>query len=310
MKNLLSAIVLLLFMTTCGNKQTNPSVSDGDGASNEVAFEIAKNYFYKNNPKGLPASPKITSEKVFNELFGMATTMGENGKPTEIDFTKQFVLAIVLPTTNIETEVNPVKVEEKGDSLFYAFEVKKGEKQTYSIKPISIIILDKKYENKKVVLEGGQEITYFTAIDRYLVEEIGKHFAQSEHCVPLRNIVAVDESNTEDILVWGDFWVFNYNQAGDTLKCVSGGDHPGLMHLQQTEKGYEVTTFDQVADGSGFLPSAKKIFGDKYDAFRTINSDDVAREKLRAEGLAEYVQQKGLAATLYQDYGWPAKELK
>ena len=294
MKNLLSAIVLLLFTSACGNRQTNPSTSDCNDASNEVAFEVAKNYFYKNNPKGLPACPKITSDEVFNALFGMATTMGENGKPTEIDFTKQFVLAVVLSATDVETEVNPIK----------------GEKLTYSIKPLSIIILDKKYANKEVVLECGQEVSYFPAIDRYLVEEIGRYYAQGEHCVPLRNIVAVDESHAEDILVWGDFWVFNYNQEGDTLKCISGGSHPGLMHMRQTEKGYEVTAFDRVADGSDFLPSAKKIFGDRYDAFQTMYSDDVAREKLRSEGLAAHARQKGLAVTLYQDYGWPARKLK
>ena len=156
MKNLLSAIVLLLFTSACGNRQTNPSTSDCNDASNEVAFEVAKNYFYKNNPKGLPACPKITSDEVFNALFGMATTMGENGKPTEIDFTKQFVLAVVLSATDVETEVNPIKVEERGDSLLYTFEVKKGEKLTYSIKPLSIIILDK----RDVLLNASvQEIT-------------------------------------------------------------------------------------------------------------------------------------------------------
>lgn len=51
----------------------------------------------------------------------------------------------------------------------------------------------------------------------------------------------VDERDVEDIKVWGDFWVFNYDQVGDTLKCVSGGSHPGLLHIRQTEKGFEVT---------------------------------------------------------------------
>ena len=154
-----------------------------------------------------------------------------------------------------------------------------------------------------------QENTYLSAIDRYLVEEIGKHYAQGEHCVPIRNIVAVDESNAEDILVWGDFWVFNYNQAGDTLKCVSGGNHPGLIHICQTENGFEVNTFDQVEDGSSNLSSAKRIFGDKFDAFQAINSNKEDREKLRAEGLAKYVKKQGLSATTYEDYGWPVKQL-
>jgi hypothetical protein len=157
--------------------------------------------------------------------------------------------------------------------------------------------------------EPQKETNYFPAIDRYLANEFGKHYAEGEHCVPLHPIVTVDERNGEDILVWGDFWVFNYNQVGDTLKCVSGGSHPGLMHIRQTEKGFEVTGFDQVEDGSNNLPSAKRIFGDKYDAFHAINSDAEAREKLRAEGLGAYAMKHNLGATMYQDDGWPAKKL-
>ena len=155
-----------------------------------------------------------------------------------------------------------------------------------------------------------RETNYFPAIDRYLTDSIGSQYAKGEHCVPIHSIVRVDERNSEDILVWGDFWVFNYNQVGDTLKCVSGGSHPGLMHIRQTEKGFEVTAFDQVEDGSRNLPTAKKIFGDKFDTFKTINSDEKNRERLRAEGLATYAKKNGLAVTLYQDYGWPAKKLE
>ena len=155
-----------------------------------------------------------------------------------------------------------------------------------------------------------RETNYFPAIDRYMADSIGSLYAKGEHCVPIHSIVRVDERDVEDIKVWGDFWVFNYDQVGDTLKCVSGGSHPGLLHIRQTEKGFEVTAFDQVEDGSRYLPTAKKIFGDKFDAFKTINSDEKNRERLRAEGLATYVKKNGLAVTLYQDYGWPAKKLK
>ncbi len=162
---------------------------------------------------------------------------------------------------------------------------------------------------KEIAETSEIETNYFPAIDRYLVNEFGKQYTEGEHCVPLHSIVTVDERNEEDILVWGDFWVFNYNQVGDTLKCVSGGSHPGLMHIRQTEKGFEVTGFDQVEDGANNLPSAKKIFGDKYDAFQAINSNEQARERLRAEMLAVYAQKNNLGATMYQDYGWPAKKL-
>lgn len=309
MKKVLFAFAVLTALAACGNKQAAAPASEGD-KSKEVHFTEAKNYFFKNDSDILPASPKITSEEAFSKFFGMATTMGENGKATEIDFTKQLVLAIVLPVTDLATEIKPVKVEENGDSLLYTYKVTTGEKLAYSVRPISIVLLDKRYENREVVLINEQEITYSTAINQYLVDEFGKHYAEGEHCVPIHSIVAVDERNAEDILIWGDFWVFNYNQVGDTLKCVSGGSHPGLMHVTQTVNGLEVTGFDQVEDGSRYMLTAKEIFGDKYDAFQSINSDEKKREKLRAEGLARYVKEQGLSATMYQDYGWPVKNLE
>ena len=172
---------------------------------------------------------------------------------------------------------------------------------------------DKQIASKKVESQNDQEISYFPAIDRYLIKEIGLYYTEGEHCVPFHNIVAVDERNADDTLVWGDFWVFNYNQVEDTLKCVAGGSHPGLMHISQTRSGndvvYQVKAFDQVEDGANLLQSAKKIFGDKFDAFQTINSDEQKREKLRSEVLASYVKKNGLSATFYQDYGWPAKKI-
>lgn len=172
---------------------------------------------------------------------------------------------------------------------------------------------DKQIASKKVVSQNDQEISYFPAIDRYMVKELGRYYTEGEHCVPFHSIVAVDERNADDILVWGDFWVFNYNQIGDTMKCVAGGSHPGLMHISQTRSGndvvYQVKAFDQVEDGANLLQSAKKIFGDKFDAFQTINSDEQKREKLRSEVLASYVKKNGLSAAFYQDYGWPAKKI-
>ena len=238
MKKIIFALAAIMALAACGNKQTATPSSEDNVENSEVAFEVAKNYFFKND-QVIPEYPKIVSEEEFNKLFGMATTMGEDGKPTAIDFTKQFVLAIVLPVTDFATEINPVKVEEKGDSLLYTYEIKAGEKQSFSIQPVSIIVLDRKYENKRVVLLNERETNYFSAIDRYLVDSIGSQYAKGEHCVPIHSIVRVDERNAEDILVWGDFWVFNYNQVGDTLKCVSGGSHPGLLHIRQTEKGFE-----------------------------------------------------------------------
>lgn len=154
MKKVLFTFAAMIFMAACGNKQT-VAPAEGDEANNEVPFEVAKNYFFKNNQE-IPSSSKITTAEEFGKLFGMATTMGEDGKPTEIDFTKQFVLAIVLPVTNLATEITPVRVEEQGDTLYYYYDAKTGEAQSYSTQPMSLIILDRKYADKQVVTINEQ----------------------------------------------------------------------------------------------------------------------------------------------------------
>ena len=163
--------------------------------------------------------------------------------------------------------------------------------------------------NKNLLSEQEKETTYFPAVTRYLINEFGSKYLKGEYCIPFQTVIAVDERNSDDILVWGDFWVFNYNLDSDTLKTVSGGSHPGLMHIKQTDTGFEVTAFEQVEDGSRNMPTAKKIFGDKYNNFQAINSDDQRRESHRAEVLAAYVQEHNIPATKYQDYGWPEKTL-
>jgi len=148
-----------------------------------------------------------------------------------------------------------------------------------------------------------------TAVDDYLVNEIGKDYSQGKVCIPYAYVVSIDQSNPNDILVWGDFWVFNYDISGDTLKTVSGGNHPGLMHLRKVETGFEVTSFDAVADGADNLPSAQRIFGDKFNSFQEINGNAEKREDLRRHFTADYAKAHNLSATMLQDYGWPAVEL-
>ena len=157
--------------------------------------------------------------------------------------------------------------------------------------------------------EQQAQLTIEQVVDQYIVDTFGKQYSQAEVCIPQQIVVATDESDAQDIKVWGDFWVFNYNTAGDTLKTTSGGSHPGLMHLKKGDKGYEVTGFDQVGDGSQFEPTAKKIFGDKYDEFMKMHSNDKDCEQNRAQGIAKYAKAHDLKVTMYQDYGWPAVKL-
>ena len=146
-------------------------------------------------------------------------------------------------------------------------------------------------------------------ISDYLVKEIGSKYLQGELCVPVLMIVATEELEPEQARVWGDYWVFNYNIVGDTLKTVSGGNHSCCMDIAKVGDELKVLRFEQTEDGAGNEPSAKRIFAGHYDIYQNIHSNQDVREAVRREQLQQYVQKNCLKVKYYQDYGWDAVEL-
>ncbi len=155
-----------------------------------------------------------------------------------------------------------------------------------------------------------QEQALRDAIGEYLVDEIGQHYLQGEVCVPTIMIVAAgEELGSTTAHVWGDFWVDWYRLVGDTLKCVSGGNHSGRMTLEQEEGKLRVTAFEQTVDGAGNDASARRIFGPHYDVYTNIHGNQDIREANRNLQLRNYLRRHGISASYYQDYGWPAVEI-
>ena len=142
---------------------------------------------------------------------------------------------------------------------------------------------------------------------KYMVETVGKSFDAAEYSIPTVNIINEDFTPEDEVLVYGNFWVENYNADGDTLKCVSGGNFPGCMHVSKADN--TVTAFDQVADGGEFEESAKAIFGDNYDDFMKVYSDSDARAENRKITVSDFVNLNGLDFKYYQDEGWDPVEL-
>lgn len=154
-----------------------------------------------------------------------------------------------------------------------------------------------------------EQESIFNVIDKYIAEEFGSQYSQGDHCIPSPLILEVDESDPGDIKVWGDFRVYNYVQSGDTLKTVSGGSHPGLLHIKKADGKFEVTDFNAVADGADNIPSAERIFKDKFDAFQKMVSDEADREEVRNRAIAAYALKHDLDVTVYQDFGWDPEEI-
>ncbi len=145
---------------------------------------------------------------------------------------------------------------------------------------------------------------FYSVLYDYIIERFSSHYEKADVSIPLPNILDIDESDKSDIKVYGDFLLYNYNLRDKTLDTASGGSYPGCIHMVSSDSGYEVEYMELVGDGAEFEPTAKQIFGDKYDAFIELIRDDDSSNELRAQIIANYVAANNLDITQYQDYGW------
>lgn len=159
---------ILLFAASCllacknngsENKTNQNSVdtihqnTNSNTSETNVVYTKLNNYFVKNTVTQLEQS-KIESEEQFNQVFGMAPVMGNNGKPTWVDFSSQFVIAVVLPETDIETELTPVSLQKnEAGELVFTYKVSMGTKQTFTTRPFLAIAVAKDQTGTVVVKE-------------------------------------------------------------------------------------------------------------------------------------------------------------
>ena len=102
---------------------------------------------------------------------------------------------------------------------------------------------------------------YMNTILDYVKKTDGQYYDAGDVMIPNFIVLKADESDPQDVKVWGNFWTMNYDLQGDNLFTKNGGEVSGLIHLTKTPAGYEVTGFDKVGDGSSYTPDMNRIFG-------------------------------------------------
>ncbi|MBO9594520.1 MAG: hypothetical protein J7599_16575 [Niabella sp.] len=116
-----------------------------DGAA--IPFTQATHYFVRNDFKdGQLEDPRITTKAGFDAIFGTAATMGRDGQPTPIDFTKQDVIAVIDSVSDDAVSFENPTLQKDGDYLALSYDKTKGAKQSFSTRPFLLLIIDKKYK--------------------------------------------------------------------------------------------------------------------------------------------------------------------
>ena len=113
-----------------------------DEVATPVPYTTLENYYVRNDVDCSKQQRLILDNKAdFEGFFGMAATMG--GLPTDINWNKQYVVALILPETNRMTTITPVDVRQDGDKVVVCYKVDRGEKTTYTMVPFTAVALDK-----------------------------------------------------------------------------------------------------------------------------------------------------------------------
>ena len=107
-----------------------------------VPFEKLESHFaLVEGPKTLKITDQETFERTFNPSYNMGTT-----PQAPLDFSKEFVLAVINPVTDERTTLDPVSLVLENDKLVFTYSEQIGEKVSYTSSPCLIIRVDKQYD--------------------------------------------------------------------------------------------------------------------------------------------------------------------
>ena len=149
---------------------------------------------------------------------------------------------------------------------------------------------------------------YAAAYD-YLSFEKTNEYEPENTMIPYVHVIAVDESDPSDVLIYGDYYLWEFALEGDVLTAVSGGHCPGVIHAERSGEGV-TAVYSAVSMDEAFTESdTAALFGQHIDEYRAVASDDQARDAAAAQVIADYVRVNGLDVTRYQIGGAEPREL-
>ena len=128
---LLALPLAIASLIACGSGQSGSTSTDSTASDSTatmgvvttdsiVPYRLAENYFAASD--SLPTV--ITSAKEQEKYLGMATSMGNT--PTTIDWSREFVIPIVLPSTDSSMEIIPVSLRNTSGGLTLTYRLKQG----------------------------------------------------------------------------------------------------------------------------------------------------------------------------------------
>ncbi len=130
-------------------------------------------------------------------------------------------------------------------------------------------------------------------LETFILDRTKDNFEESDVSFMLPMLAGIKEVSDNTLAVFGDYWVYNYNNEDGKLTFASGGEFPGLITAVYDENGgLEITDYQPVGDGAAYWPDIEKFCaatGITTDYYTAATSEDARALSLNIT-LLEYME--------------------
>lgn len=142
MKKITIILALTAVVVLCCQCSTSKELRRAEKGAIDIPYVVLKNYYVRNDVDCSKLQRLIIDdERDFKAFFGEAALMG--GLPTDINWNKQYVLAVLLPETNRPTMVTPLEVKQSPGSIIFKYQVNRGSKSSYTLIPFTAVAINR-----------------------------------------------------------------------------------------------------------------------------------------------------------------------
>ena len=223
-------------------------------------------------------------KKSFLFLVVVTMMLGACGKVEKIEVTET---TVVESTAVVETTDAQVKKEE--------------------IKSVNHYTEREFSWNADVKFEYVGSDKYLKAVTDEMVKVGDEYFGnQGAVEIPSPLVVKVDDSDKNDIKLFGDFEIYGYIMNGTIFDMKNGGSFPGCYHLKEENGEVSFVKSEIAEDGANNYSSLVEIcVGDENLAKEIFDAKDKDQEKTRVEYAKMYAKKNNYRLSGIKDYGWP-----
>ena len=225
----------------------------------------------------------ISGEKFYNASY----------KETDDGLTGEF---ISYDNEYIENGKMQVKLKEENGNIYMTTDT--GEEY--------LLVQDKSEDNDYLkffqygkIYAGRGADRVLTAVYNYLSFRRMGDNDYNTVTIPYVHIIKTDDSDPKEVLVYGDYYLFDFEKQEDTLVAVSGSHCPGIVHLKKFSEDAAMDYAGQSMDEAFTDEDAEKILGEYYNEYIAVTSDKEQFEKEYAQLIADYVKYNSLEVTKY-----------